>query len=49
LLTCSPNGETRKIKVGQKALTVKCLEIKERSVVIQIEGVEQPREIGFKP
>jgi len=29
-------------------VTVKCLEIKEKSVVVQIEGIEQPREIGFK-
>jgi hypothetical protein len=29
-------------------VTVKCLEIKERAVVIQIEGIDQPKEIGFK-
>jgi hypothetical protein len=42
-------GETGKIKAGQKTVTVKCLEIRERSVVVQIEGIEQPKEIGFKP
>lgn len=42
-------GETGKIKAGQKTVTVKCLEIKERSVVVQIEGIEQPKEIGLKP
>jgi hypothetical protein len=41
-------GETGKVKAGQKIVTVKCLEIKEKSVVVQIEGVEQPREIGLK-
>ena len=41
-------GETGRIKAGQKSVTVKCLEIKERSVVVQIEGIEQPKEIGFK-
>jgi hypothetical protein len=41
-------GETGRIKAGQKTVTVKCLEIKERSVVVQIEGIEQPKEIGFK-
>ena len=41
-------GETGRIKAGQKTVTVKCLEIKEKSVVVQIEGIEQPREIGFK-
>jgi hypothetical protein len=42
-------GEAGKVKAGQKTVTVKCLEIKDRSVVVQIEGIEQPREIGFKP
>ena len=42
-------GETGKIKAGQKTVAVKCLEVKEHSVVMQIEGIEQPKEIGFKP
>jgi hypothetical protein len=42
-------GESGRIRIGQKTVTVKCLEIKEKTVVIQIEGIEQPREIGFKP
>ena len=41
-------GETGRIKAGHKTVTVKCLEIKEKSVVIQIEGIDQPREIGFR-
>jgi TPR repeat protein len=41
-------GETGKIKAGQKTVTVTCLEIKEKSAVIQIEGIEQPKEIGLK-
>jgi hypothetical protein len=41
-------GETGRITIGQKTVTVKCLEIKERSVVVQIEGIERPKEIGFK-
>jgi len=41
-------GETGKVKAGQKTVTVKCLEIKEKSVVVQIEGIAQPREIGLK-
>ena len=41
-------GETARIKAGQKTVTVRCLEIKEKSVVIQIEGIEQPKEIGLK-
>jgi hypothetical protein len=42
-------GETGKIKAGQKTVTVKCLVIKERSVVIRIEGIDQLKGIGFKP
>jgi TPR repeat protein len=41
-------GETGNVKAGQKTVTVKCLEIKEKSVIVQIEGIEQPREIGLK-
>jgi len=41
-------GETGNVKAGQKTVTVKCLEIKEKSVVVQIEGIEQPREIRLK-
>jgi hypothetical protein len=41
-------GETGKIKAGQRTVSVKCLEIKEKSVVIQIEGIERPKEIGLK-
>jgi hypothetical protein len=42
-------GETGKVKAGQKTVTVKCLEIKEKTVIVQIEGIEQPRELGLKP
>jgi hypothetical protein len=41
-------GEEGKIKVGQRSVAVKCVEIKENSVVVQIEDIEQPKEIGLK-
>jgi len=37
-----------KVKVGEKLVSVRVMEIKEKSVVVMIEGVNQPREIGLK-
>jgi hypothetical protein len=31
-----------------RSVAVKCLEIKEKSVVVQIEGIEQHKEIGLR-
>ena len=41
-------GEGAKVKVGQKTVTVKCLEIKEKSAVVLIEGISQPKEIHLR-
>ena len=41
-------GDELEVKAGQKKVHVKCLEIKEKSVVLLIEGISQPQEIGMK-
>ncbi len=41
-------GEQAKVKVGQKMVTVRCLEIKEKSAVVQIEGIGKPKEINLQ-
>lgn len=41
-------GEEAKVKVGQKTVTVKCLEIKGKSAVVLIEGISQPKEIHLR-
>ena len=40
-------GEQAKVKVGQRMVSVRCLEIKEKSAVVLIEGISQPKEIGL--
>ena len=41
-------GQAAKVNVSKKALEVRCLEIKEKSVVISIEGVNQPKELVLR-
>lgn len=41
-------GEEAKVKAGQKTVTVKCLEIKEKSAVVLIEGISQPKELHLR-
>ena len=38
-------GEQAKVDVGQKMVTVRCVEVKEKSAVVLIEGISQPKEI----
>jgi hypothetical protein len=38
-------GEEARIKAGEKTVNVKCVEIRERSVVISVEGIAKPLEI----
>jgi len=40
-------GEQAKVKVGQKMVTVRCLEVNEKSAVVLIEGISQPKEISL--
>ena len=41
-------GDELEIKAGQKKVRLKCLEIKEKSVVLLIEGIPRPQELGLK-
>lgn len=46
-ITLEKGGET-KIKIGQRFVSVRCLEIKEKSVVLSIEVLTQPKEISLE-
>jgi TPR repeat protein len=41
-------GETGKIRIGQKFISLKCVDIQQTSVVIMVEGMNQPTEIRIK-
>jgi hypothetical protein len=41
-------GEEGKIKVGQKLISLRCVDIGSKSVVVEIEGINQPTEIMMK-
>lgn len=43
------DGETSSVHVGAASKKVKCIEIREKSVVISVEGEAAPREISLKP
>jgi hypothetical protein len=38
-------GETAKVKLAGESITLRCMEIREKSVVVQIEGAEKPIEL----
>jgi TPR repeat protein len=38
-------GEQTQVKLSSKTVTVKCLEVKERSAVVLVEGTTKPREL----
>jgi Tfp pilus assembly protein PilP len=40
-------GDQGTIYVGTKPLVVRCLEIKEGTATVLIEGIERPRELGL--
>jgi hypothetical protein len=40
-------GEEAKVNIGNQPVSVRCLDIKEKSAVILIEGVSQPKEISL--
>ena len=40
--------ETANVKLGDKRVTIECKEIREKSVLIQIQGESQPRELKLK-
>jgi len=42
-------GEEAKVKVGEKLVSVRVVEIREKSAGIVIEGMRQPKEISLKP
>ena len=38
-------GENLRVSVNNKKILVRCLEIRERSVIVQLEGEDKPREL----
>jgi hypothetical protein len=40
-------GETLAVQVGQTSLRVRCLEIREQSVLVEVQG-EKPRELKLR-
>jgi hypothetical protein len=40
-------GEEASVKVGERGIKVKCLELSERSVLVAIEGVQEAKELSF--
>jgi len=41
-------GEEARVKVGERTLSIKCLDIRVRSAVISIEGTAEPKEIKLR-
>lgn len=41
------NGEQTSLKLGEKSVTVRCIEIRQASVVISIDGLDGTRELRF--
>jgi hypothetical protein len=38
-------GETAPVKLADRRVNVRCLEIREKSVLVKIEGIDKPREL----
>jgi sRNA-binding protein len=41
-------GDEAKVKAGQKTVSARCLEVKERSAFVLIEGIRQPKELSLR-
>jgi len=41
-------GQQANLKVGQKTISVRCLDLKGKSAILLIEGITQPKEIALR-